>query len=1379
MIAKLALTMAVVVLAATCDVRGAEVPGKDANKSWDVTIKDGWFHVNGEPFFVKGQGYELGGGRGGIPRERTFDPKLMLRDITLLKEAGFNTVRGWNPYTADELRVLKAHGLMVIQGSYVDFGRYMTDPAYARRAREELVEVIRAAKPFDNILFHSISNEPRIEQIVTSGMAAYTQACRELVMAAKAEDPTCLLGYSHCMRNEALDQSMWDVVFFNDYMYTGDQLKRSLKYRGHVEWLIRKHAAGKPFVLGEFGLSVSPSGVGNMGYGGNTLEEQRDGAIHMYQSMIDAGGQGGCLFMWRDGWWKFGDKMTHDDHAEEWYGVLGIDDSDADPRGTPRPVYYAFNEYNQLILTEPRHMAAYEGGEVPVHAYVMDDAKGLRCRIDGGEWIALEQTSPSWRRTRFTGLRPGHHKVEVRAQFELPGAKMFRRTIDVVVADDQTSLPRLTLTTDKTAYDYGDTAAIKVEAISEAGQPMADLPVVLTYADHCSGEGDTVEGKTGADGVFRDDFPLFIKPSYITVGAGSDAKPYGVPFRMTDAAIIQVRNAPPLELDTLASEAVIETFDYKSDVALAAARGRVLAADETVFEATRDTDLRWHGISALSLRLSPARRNSWGFSELFFPAPKDLSGVLAGSVQIHGDETGAQLKLMLIDEDGERWFDEPIRIDFKGWRDVRLDLRHLQRDPFDGIKSGDGRPNPIKVAGLAFAVNVRDSSPVTLVIDHLTKLVLPGEASGKSTLRHPTRRSAEGQLLLDAENARIDMGAEYEAGMERRSIGNWHSPEATAAWRIKVDTPDEIEVFIEQACPQEQAGSTFVIRIGDEEVVGTIQATGGWGEFKRISLGTIRIEEAGVLRVRIKPQQFSKYAFGNVRSLTLVGDRFKASLQAPAAFKPQTLSRHLRVDLLWDGEQHQHVVIQRATSPDGPFETIHRGGCRIPVFSDFLGAPDQTHYYRVRCDRPGNSPWSHVVRGDSRRSTTDQLLTEVQEASFRYFWDYAHPVSALARESSAWSPEMCAIGASGMGLFNLGVGVERGFVPRRQAANRALKVLRFLATKAHRYHGAYGHWINGETGTHIPFGDQVDGADLVETAFLAAGFLFLREYFAGDSETEHQVRALADRLFKEIEWDHFIAANPKRKVLDWHRNSNQGERKLEIAGFNESVIAYLLAIGSSTHGVSADYYWQGWRHGWYSHPHEAFGIPIELCRGIGFPLFFTHYSYLGLDPKALQLNGRSYFEHFRDACRIQVKYAASRADEFEGYGPLWGLTASAGLNGYTVHEPGAETDQGTISPTAALSSMPYLPEASIACLKVMYDEYGAQIWDALGFRDAFNPTRDWVAEGLLGIDAGPIAPMIENHRTGLCWTVFMKAPEVQSALHKINAAEPRNKLRAP
>ena len=180
---------------------------------------------------------------------------------------------------------------------------------------------------------------------------------------------------------------------------------------------------------------------------------------------------------------------------------------------------------------------------------------------------------------------------------------------------------------------------------------------------------------------------------------------------------------------------------------------------------------------------------------------------------------------------------------------------------------------------------------------------------------------------------------------------------------------------------------------------------------------------------------------------------------------------------------------------------------------------------------------------------------------------------------------------------------------------------------------------------------------------------------------------------------------------------------------------------------------------------------MTLGRGMDMPLFFAHYSYLGFDPHALSFNGRSYFDHLRDICRVQVAYAQSKADTFKGYGPLWGMTASRGPKGYKAFAPGPR-DDGTLAPTAALSSLPYVPAESLACLRELQKNYRARLWGTYGFADSFNLTQDWVVQGYLGNDVGPIAPMIENYLSGLCWKTFMKAPEIGVALQRLRESEP-------
>jgi hypothetical protein len=509
-------------------------------------------------------------------------------------------------------------------------------------------------------------------------------------------------------------------------------------------------------------------------------------------------------------------------------------------------------------------------------------------------------------------------------------------------------------------------------------------------------------------------------------------------------------------------------------------------------------------------------------------------------------------------------------------------------------------------------------------------------------------------------------------------------------------------------------------------------------------------------------------------SLKAMSQEMTDELPCPANFAVH--SRQWRIDLVWEESSAQHFELQFADVPEGPFRPLHTAFHKeIPAYSDFIGEAGVSRHYRVRAVRPGTatritgfSRWSKIGHGTSKPYQADGLLTEIQEAGWRYFYDYGHPVSGLAREGAPRNRELCAIGATGMGWFNLIVGVQRDFSTRDEAAARVLKSLRFLAHRAERFHGAFPHWIHGTTGKVIPFSRYDDGADLVETAYLAQGLLCVREFFSGENVAEAEIRSMADRLWREIEWDWFVSENEQGAFLFWHWSPTHTWRmNLPIRGFNECQITYVLALASPTHKTGIRVYKEGWHNARFSQPRTQFGIEQELGRGVGFPLFFTHYSYLGFDPRQTRFNGKTYFDHFRAASTIQVRYAQSRRNDFAGYGSLWGLTSSLDPDGYKAHAPGTETDNGTLSPTAALSSMPYVPANSLSFLTTLYREHGRRLWGPFGFVDAFNFSQDWVAQGFLGIDVGPIAPMIENYRTGMCWATFTRAPEIQSVLPHI------------
>ncbi|MEO0416534.1 MAG: glucoamylase family protein, partial [Verrucomicrobiota bacterium] len=273
-------------------------------------------------------------------------------------------------------------------------------------------------------------------------------------------------------------------------------------------------------------------------------------------------------------------------------------------------------------------------------------------------------------------------------------------------------------------------------------------------------------------------------------------------------------------------------------------------------------------------------------------------------------------------------------------------------------------------------------------------------------------------------------------------------------------------------------------------------------------------------------------------------------------------------------------------------------------------------------------------------------------------------------------------------------------------------------------------------------------------------FLFAREVFGENSEVENEIRTLATKLWEEIEWSHFIRGEKGHEYLVWHWSPQFGFAKdLPIGGsFNEAQIVYLLAMVSPTYPISRSVYESGWNE--KSNPRRALGVDLELGRyPFGGPMFFLHYSYLGLDPREISFNGTPYFDHFRAMTEVQRLYAATRSEDFKGYDSFWGITASYGPDRYDAHHPGGR-DNGTIAPTAALGSAPYLTEEVLKVAERMYRE-GKRLWGPFGFYDAFNPTRDWVARGYLGIDVGPIAPMIENAQSGRCWEVFMQSPEAQ------------------
>lgn len=394
----------------------------------------------------------------------------------------------------------------------------------------------------------------------------------------------------------------------------------------------------------------------------------------------------------------------------------------------------------------------------------------------------------------------------------------------------------------------------------------------------------------------------------------------------------------------------------------------------------------------------------------------------------------------------------------------------------------------------------------------------------------------------------------------------------------------------------------------------------------------------------------------------------------------------------------------------------------------------------------------------------DELLTLVQRQTFKYFYDFAHPVSGMARERNS-SGNTVTTGGSGFGVMALIVGMERGFITQSQGLAHLTKIISFLE-KADRFHGAWPHWIDGNTGKVIPFSAKDNGGDLVETAFMAQGLIAMRQYLKPSVPEEKSLIDRINVLFNGIEWDWYTRGG--QNVLYWHWSPNYGwDMNFKLQGYNETLITYIMAAASTSHTIPAAAYHQGYaRSGAIKNGKTFYGYVLPLGYDYGGPLFFAHYSFLGLDPRKLSDTYANYWTQNVNHSLINWKHCVVNPSKYINYNAsCWGLTASDIPTGYGVNEP--TNDRGTISPTAAVSSLPYTPEQSMQAIRYFYYIVGNKMWGQYGFYDAFDATKNWWASSYLAIDQGPEIVMIENYRTGLVWNLFMSAPEVQAGLTKL------------
>jgi hypothetical protein len=446
------------------------------------------------------------------------------------------------------------------------------------------------------------------------------------------------------------------------------------------------------------------------------------------------------------------------------------------------------------------------------------------------------------------------------------------------------------------------------------------------------------------------------------------------------------------------------------------------------------------------------------------------------------------------------------------------------------------------------------------------------------------------------------------------------------------------------------------------------------------------------------------------------------------------------------------------------------------------------------CSSNSSSPPPPPSEPPGASIETEPFLDTLQSRTFDFFWETTNASNGLTPDR--WpEPPFSSVAAVGYALTAYPIGVERGYVSREQARERTLTTLEFFwnAPQSDARSGVTGHWgffyhfLDMDSGYRF---QQVE-LSTIDTALFLMGALTAQQYFDGQGETEARIRALADSLYRRVEWDRMQLPGGTIS-MGW--KPSEGRFDYGYEGYDEAMLLYVLALGSPTHPVDASvwpaftstYDWTSF----YGYEHVNFA-----------PLFGHQYSHIWIDFRDIQdpymrEKGIDYFENSRRATLAQREYAIDNPDNFGGYGEnVWGLTASDGPGNTTVTVNGRERefrgywargaakgdirDDGTIAPTAVGGSVPFAPDATIQALKTMRARYGAPLFDEYGFHDAFNPTysldelppdgghmtpKGWVDDDYLGIDQGPILTMIENHRTGLVWELMRENPYIVRGL---------------
>ncbi|HBH47240.1 MAG TPA: hypothetical protein DDX98_01285 [Bacteroidales bacterium] len=345
-----------------------------------LELKNNYFYIDGEKFFVKGIGYEASALPGQVPWEKTFNPTQLHYDIPRIISAGYNTIRTWAHFTEEELAILSEYDIKIIMGIWIDPHGDFSDPNFINQAKNIVSNVLSYSKNYDNIIAYVIMNEPLPEAVFNAGLEESISLWKSLIEIINNAHPSRPVSIANTPIGTYIGQQNFDFSAFNVYIYNPVTVNHLHGYRDFTSYLKELTPDNIPLIITEYGLSVSPTGPGNWGYGGNSLTEQQDGIIHMYKSLVDGGASGSCVFIYSDGWWKADNEFVHDDAAEEWFGLIEYT-ALSDTRGTERPAWGAVKNFQSAIITQPQSSEIYNT-QVPIELFLSDTIDRIEIWLD-------------------------------------------------------------------------------------------------------------------------------------------------------------------------------------------------------------------------------------------------------------------------------------------------------------------------------------------------------------------------------------------------------------------------------------------------------------------------------------------------------------------------------------------------------------------------------------------------------------------------------------------------------------------------------------------------------------------------------------------------------------------------------------------------------------------------------------------------------------------------------------------------------------------------------------------------------------------------------------------------------------------------------------